>query len=105
MVITRKNIMAEHTKGPWKISHVDCVPKGHVAIDAPGHLSFAMVVWQMEDDEEPTPECVANANLIISAPDLLKSLKRFVDTLGEGWCGNPMLEQAKAAIAKAEGNV
>lgn len=101
----------KHTPGPWFIEHDASQFENHAAISAKTHGMLAHVVWKMEDDDQ-TPECEANARLIAAAPDLLAALREisadYADRFDlESPSTNPgikiVIEQARAAIAKATG--
>lgn len=85
----------KHTPGPWKVS-----PTSHHAhdyrIDGPDGL--------MDFDAD---EARANARLISAAPDLLAVCQRMLREIEFGGTNATaircMIEDAKAAIAKAEG--
>lgn len=97
--------MKKHTPGPWKLGDIDITPfgRGFVrSIDADTHGELATVVWQMEDDlddNQPSTECEANANLIAAAPELLESL---VNLVGLAELGAARLDKYHAALANAE---
>ena len=75
--------MTKHTPGPWFLdTSADVDLPDHVGISADKHGLLAQVVWKMEY-EEHSPECEANARLIVSAPDLLESLKEYDDAFTE----------------------
>lgn len=74
----------EHTRGPWFASDED----GEV-YSLSDYSSVAIVLMNEEGK--------ANARLIAAAPDLLAALKMCVIERSE-W-----LDEARAAIAKAEG--
>jgi hypothetical protein len=52
----------------------------------------------------PSPMGEANARLIAAAPDLLASLKELMPLWSSG-IDEPWVQRARAAIAKAEGEV
>ena len=65
-----------YTTGPWRISEHRSRDNCYVRIDSPPHWhGFAQVVVRMSDDEEDSPEGLANARLIAAAPDMLAALK------------------------------
>lgn len=81
--------MTEHTPGPWRIEtdQLGLDIEGHVPISAPDHSALALVVWKMEDDER-SPVCEANTQLIAAAPDMhaaltaaLKRLQKLADRI------------------------
>lgn len=101
--------MTKHTKGPWRISTLNCPEEGYVSIDGVGHTALALVVWQMDDDKHlgiNSPTCEANAHLIKASPKLLEALEYVlavcpaVDEIGE-----EARIEASAAIAEAKGEL
>ena len=96
----------KHTQGKWLQKQVKANDRpGKVTLIhtdyKDGHLGVATVNWT--DDEEGQ----ANANLIASAPELLKACKRARQAIGGARRGaNPAqseIEQLNKVIAKAEG--
>ena len=104
--------MADHTPGPWHV----CGDMIRSTVSNAAMRSVAKVyVSQMHGK----PEAAANARLIASAPDLLAVLKRVLGNTeraedecrldGFGYCYTHtsafpcLVEQMRAAIAKAEG--
>jgi hypothetical protein len=80
------NMRGQHTPGPWTIqSHENRLYVGPVEIGG-------------EEDED-----LANACLIAAAPDLLAALRKAADYMGEMYHPADVLEEARAAIAKATG--
>jgi hypothetical protein len=89
-----------HTPGPWKV-----VDRLYIWTDDDWQCEVAKVcdedqtckLWQADDD----------ARLIAAAPDLLSALKRLLPLWEEsiGWekVYMDMADDARAAIAKAEG--
>jgi len=107
--------MSTHTPGPWTITkaqnarYIEGDPKR-------GHVAFVYAKGDrcdiMRDEYSAPEEMEANARLIAAAPDLLDALKVMLkgDELGEVACQEQgflrlieRTEQARAAIAKAEG--
>jgi hypothetical protein len=94
--------MADFTPGPWEVGE----PNQGGSVLAVGVFSDR---WHIADVWRDVPELVeeaeANARLIAAAPDLLAALKRSLDWLAsyQGAGADRVWEQAKAAIAKAEG--
>src|SRR4051812_7979165 len=99
--------MTAHTPGPWQV-HDYAVNFGpyNAGIDVgPGLRMVARVCGEFERPE-PGPVAMANARLIAAAPDMLAALHKahnFLDSHGNGWDEAETLEDARAAIAKAEG--
>jgi hypothetical protein len=102
----------KHTPGPWELEGDvewvmdDAGGHRHLIIRAPDGWNVALV--QADEDDE---EQVANARLIVAAPDLLAALRALVWQIDRDdsvvWeDGSPaaaMLLDARAAIAKATG--
>jgi hypothetical protein len=110
----------KHTPGPWKLSHSGYANAPfvlHVGDVNPNYnrrYPLQGVDWiaEIRDDEsEDHPRYEANARLIAAAPQLLAILKTIVAQLhntcvsdmesGDAMCVS--VDEAKAAIAKAEG--
>lgn len=70
------------------------------------HYRFAECVVSLSTDDEQMDYLMANAQLIASAPELLKHLQKCVEALEEvscqSWCGQ-IIDEARAEIAKALG--
>ena len=83
-----------HTPGPWEVfeSHT-----GHWVMDSAEQGAVCKLEWCLEAE--------ANARLIASAPEMLSVLKRLCSKFGTCCDGAPWsaLQEARAAIAKAEG--
>jgi hypothetical protein len=78
---------AKHTPGPWSLEAVKDYMRPHdTGIDS------------------EIPESIANAHLIAAAPDLLAALRVIAeDGKRNGWIPSFHWGEARAAIAKAEG--
>lgn len=95
---TGNTTMSTHTPGPWK-------PRKSGVYEARnGGICVAM------RHPQATSEWPHNAPLIAAAPDLLAALTYMTDTLSAHIAGSQtfidvadMLDQARAAISKAEG--
>jgi hypothetical protein len=109
-----------HTPGPWILPHfaddaTKCNCK-YVFCEAYMGAICTITVDNGENDAPPSAEAIANARLIIAAPDLLAALKRSYVFASDSNCtyvsdprGNEdskksVLLAIKAAIQKAEGN-
>jgi hypothetical protein len=87
--------MSNHTKGPWKLR---TAANGDCGISAEGTGVFVEAFAEIRHSgENAREEALANARLISAAPDLLAALKHSIIEPSE-W-----VEEARAAIAKAEG--
>jgi hypothetical protein len=113
ILLVNKPINA-HTKAPWQVLPQETdIPYLRVRGTVPGRRYKIANVHIPETDEFYTKqmiawgleESIANANLIAAAPELLEALKEMVNSYElEASPENPALLQAKAIIAKAEGN-
>lgn len=89
----------QYTQGPW---NVEAAQRGFIVTALNGQYDIAVVRNIGEQDNK------ANAHLIAAAPELLEALKELAT---EEWRDDddPILDRARckarAAIAKAEGNV
>ena len=82
--------MSKHTPGPWDVSHV-------------GHSQPLPCDFRVHTESGATrDEWEANAALIAAAPDLLAALKAAIACIPINQ-DKTVHEQARAAIAKAEG--
>ncbi len=97
--------MSKHTPGDWYVSHNELTSDS-----LPGRNTIAtMAAWLPHAEEEQR----ANARLIAAAPCLLEALRmmtsHYCNLVRSGDAGNwepdaePEVMQARAAIAKAEG--
>jgi len=87
-----------HTPGPWTYWPKSAYPDGVISQDA---TTTHIAVPVFHPDVNRT---TANARLIAAAPDLLEALTNVADLLITTGYGNTREgQQARAAIAKAEG--
>jgi hypothetical protein len=88
--------MSEHTKGPWKAIDVH---RGFI-IEATDYAYDVAIVRNIGNHDNE-----ANAALIAAAPELLQALKEIVKNCDDGFAVilGSLVEQGRAAIAKAEG--
>jgi hypothetical protein len=82
----------QHTPGPWKVS-----PYYNVTSKS---LTVAKVE-QMPGNYES--ERMANAQLISACPDMFQALQAICDAFGDQ--DSLLIDQCKAALAKAKGEV
>lgn len=95
-----------HTPGPWQadsegregwaVNYDSCAEWSHVAVVRPNSEGSRPV-----DDDEAE----ANARMIAAAPELLAALKKLLNETDDGTqlCARHIVDDCKAAIAKAEG--
>lgn len=100
--------MSRHTPGPWdfegfwrsRCGRANVVAEG---IDKPGRIGFVY----SDRARFCVGEAEANGHLFAAAPDLLAACKELADIADKahaaGMCGQPSIDRARAAIAKAEG--
>ena len=98
--------MSAHTPGPWEVGEQDCLN----ALDI---VAEGTVIASVQTEQEiPEGECQerANARLIAAAPQLLSALINALVFMGRAGANadtkhplRPAWEDARAAIAKAEG--
>lgn len=105
---------AAHTSGPWSVGDVDWQVEGFTYQDVHageyGNQSYRSVAhvqaaWDGEHAEEMTAEDFANARLIAAAPELLEALATFLAEADAGHVTFEADRAARAAIAKARGEV
>lgn len=79
-----------HTPGPWSVGGKPSLKiwSGY----KPGHGDVIAEVWRSGE---------VNANLIASAPELFEALSALIDDFGDA--NGPLIDKAKAALAKARG--
>ena len=88
--------MTEHTPPPWYNSGLYVFHhQPHPDVEPPGYYQHIAMLYELM----PLGSTKANANLMVSAPDLLAALEIAVDS-GKSWKG---ITDARAAIAKAKG--
>jgi len=99
-----------HTPGPWELETVPtsigiCHKIGPFGNDT-GRIKYACVYDDGSHLQHPNPELLANARLMVAAPELLEALKWVRDkhhrTLAP-YCHTQEWDVLIAAIAKAEG--
>lgn len=106
--------MGKHTAGPWKVGRT-IATTGVMPIKS-GHSLIAHVThpkWGYEDTPQDESECLANAALISSAPELLQALEGaqkalrvalpFLPADKEAHFVGEWLDAVNAAINKAKG--
>lgn len=94
------------TPGPWEImehswSHIGVYAgdKGITALDIYNEATE-------ENEADLGAEMLANSSLIAAAPDLYEFAAEFVEAWADGMAGDSsLLDKAKAAIAKATGEI
>lgn len=90
------NEHAKHTPGPWRLAQRSYGGPDIIRDDEDGHAEVVATVGP----------CLADAdqlgNLFLAAPELLAALKGLVEELDSANSGYT-LKEARAAIAKAEG--
>ena len=100
----------KHTPGPWRFGEAK---NGYTTIGGGNWGEFATVVTRMEGRDHDDPTGVANARLIVAAPDLLAAVEALFqhcsmihNVWGDG-CNqkeaNAAIDAGRAAIAKATG--
>ncbi len=105
--------MNDHTPGPWSVEdNAIMADVGAYIATVSTAGDFPCLDQDEETQEHVKAECAANARLIAAAPELLKYLASFVRLSDEkiknpemAWptWETPLLIEARAAIAKAEG--
>ena len=104
----------EHTQGPWMIKWLGSSKIGTVKIVGREHFDeVATIKYVYNDPESKCGEGAANAQLIVTSPELLEALKGAQSALRKAmpylpadneavYCGE-WLDTINAAIAKATG--
>ena len=91
--------MSKDTNGPWTVNN-----QMGIRIESENEHGWANDGWIIAELKGPDAE--ANANLIAAAPELLEALEAIVDSGEIPYCeSSPLVTQAKAAIAKAKGEL
>lgn len=89
-----------HTPGPWE---PDIRLAQALVVDSNGNAIADIARHEFSDTEQSySDECIAaNARLIAAAPDMFDALRAIVDAYGDQ--DSLLIDQARAALAKAEG--
>ena len=112
IVRRQKGNIMKHTPGKWNVTRTHATEDTHhhevLARDTEYHREVVICeCFPINDDGQIDSESAANARLIAAAPELLAATKRMINWL-EGLSDEidiiDMALQARAAIAKAEGN-
>lgn len=103
--------MTHHTPGPWTMRSGHYIGAPAYYIDppesAPRSECVAVVMRSAHYHRSPA-EDTANANLVVTAPEMLGVLERIVeiyDTLDWTAAGPLIVQEARAVIRKAKGEV
>jgi hypothetical protein len=95
--------MSKHTPGPWQTDQAEHdAPYQDIRIHA-GKGSICCVWIDDAPLHDYNAEQRANARLIAAAPELLEALKRLMSETTTMQDALEAAQQARAAIAKAEG--
>jgi hypothetical protein len=86
---------AQHTPGPWHLTPGSARRDGKASITDQNWERVALVEDATETD----------ARLIAAAPELLEALQYIVGWNPDDWSAETARDRARAAIAKAEGEV
>jgi len=90
-----------HAPAPWTINRISRWHDG-----TPQEFDLLEVVsregYQLAITHNCKPKAAATANLISAAPDMLDALQAIVDAYGDR--DTLLIEQCKAALAKAKGD-
>ena len=95
--------MSNHTPAPWRVDRGSMLDGVNVITPRNEWICYLGMASR--------PDAVADANLIAAAPELLKSLDDMCQRLEQiqydhNTCdGDLVLEEARAAIAKAKGEI
>jgi hypothetical protein len=97
----------QHTTGPWHIQDNTADIYGQLLVESAEHGAVA-ICYTMEKSETRAPaECLQNARLIASAPDMLQALHAVIALLSDpdadGTDANRVERQILEVIAKATG--
>ncbi len=115
--------MSEHTPGPWNIHASSIESQPFIVTPDDGQAPWvAFQQWVASGNKivcttsmqtgkggwpnvESVEEAKANARLMAAAPELLQALKEIVKNCDDGFAVilGSLVEQGRAAIAKAEG--
>lgn len=96
-----KKTKSKHTKGPWRLCAIEDGYRG-ISSDKGQWWSFAKVA--VESNHVPDETGIANAYLIVAAPELLEALEQLVDQAERHGAEGIWYDEARAAISKAKGN-
>jgi hypothetical protein len=103
--------MSKYTKGPWWVEEGTEEDEGRLFICHSGTMCDVTTVVNIERKIDRNKEDnMANAHLIAAAPDMLAALVQAVewiedDRWGEDYICEEWYSEARAAIAKAKGEI
>ncbi len=87
---------AAHTPGPWVLNGTTVVP-----IAGQVEIAEILVDEELAEDGSLTGTSLADARLIVAAPELLQACEKAVEWM-EGWASaDPYIDVLRAAIALA----
>ena len=86
--------MSNHTPGPWRVDHGSMLDGVNVITPRNEWICYLGMASR--------PDVVADANLIAAAPELLEALE---DAVRDSESPGQWLDEARAAIAKARGEI
>ena len=87
--------------GPWNVQDNTADEYGQLVVDS-AHGAVA-ICYTMQDGESGVPaECLENARLIASAPELFTCLRQVLDSHGE--LDDALWNRIRNAVANASGN-
>jgi len=92
---------SKYTKGPWRLCAIENGHRG-ISSDDGKWWSFAKVAVETCNVSDGVG--IANANLIVAAPELLEALEQLVKQAERHEAVGIWYDEARAAIAKAKGN-
>lgn len=103
--------MSKHTPGPWLLTTSGSEVEGvnvtfHIRSDERVSIASGQSQEHLPDSGIHEEECIANANLIAAAPDLLAALEEAIDMIdidSNISISSPMAIRWKEAVAKARG--
>lgn len=94
--------MTEFTPGPWSFRR-DENDTHTVHVDGQGWDGFCSIIVRVDDEVFDDKTCVANANLIVTAPELYEALSDLVTSIELGEDINLKLTKARYTLEAARG--
>ena len=93
---SRSNEVPKHTPGRWFADHWDGDKSKDIAIQS-DWLDGVTLIGEIDSDK------MADARLIVAAPEMLEALKSIVDTVWFDRLDTDLILTVEHVIAKAEG--
>ncbi len=97
--------MSKHTPGPWLLEQTTVYALNNERVPVNRFTASLDRGWSDNSSRILQQEVEANAHLIAAAPDLLEALSEIINDGGKFVMTQETHRKARAAIAKARGEV